>query len=91
MWSKTKKDRTVVLMHSGPNSSEMDFPDEVHEPGSRATWGEIVTKPPVQPPRIDPPRSEQAKSSDDRTRELLRQRLMDMIRRNEEIRRDKPR
>jgi hypothetical protein len=63
----------------------MDFPDEVQAIWQSAGTGEIVNQPAKTTRAID------AKKPDERAREQLRKRLIEMIRRNEEIRRDKPR
>ena len=63
----------------------MDFPDECISPASRREGETVNTRPAKKTLREDP------KKPDERVRELLRQRLIEMIRRNESVRREKSR
>jgi hypothetical protein len=65
---------------------ETDFPDEGPAPGPWPEPGEFVKQRPSRPNLDD-----SKKTADERARDTLRRRLIEMIRRNEEIRRQKPR
>jgi hypothetical protein len=65
---------------------ETDFPDEGPASGRWPETGEFV-KPRPSRPNLD----DSKKKADERVRDALRRRLIEMIRRNEETRRQKPR
>ena len=63
----------------------MDFPDECTSAASRREGEVVNTRPAKNVLRQDP------KKSEERVREQLRKRLIEMIRRNETLRREKAR